>query len=216
MDVLIAPSEPPLLRAMGAYSPMVEACGVDVLWSAQRRMYGIQRKEIDDFFNSLDGRIQQELSKAKVLDVSILLFEGQWQWTRDGNLVRKWGRPWTKKQFWAYQASVMADGHWVAFTNSIEETVSYVESVYAWSHKTRHSSLAQGPSVRGEWGSAPTAADRYRMALQVLCPGIGVEMGRRVLEANDGRVPWGKDAEWFEDIQGIGKKRAKVLAEALS
>src|SRR5512139_620381 len=91
--MMIAPTEPAALRALGTVKLTPERFGVDIMWgSTVTGLCGIQRKEISDFFASMtDGRLAKERAQMQGLDLRVLVIEGRPMWTTEGVLVSRFG-----------------------------------------------------------------------------------------------------------------------------
>lgn len=210
-QIHFAPTEPAELRALGVTTGLPERKGSDVLWSAGNKLYGIQRKACADLVSSIyNGRLNHEFEKMDGLWVKILLVEGKWNWTRDGEWMGGWEgtQKWNRAQMIGYLASVQAKGFWVIQSDSLSDTVRVIDALWGWSQKTSHTALDSAPKL--------AKADRKHWVLQVLLPGIGVEMSKRLMEANGGELPLKvtMTEEEIAAVPGWGKKRTKQLMDA--
>ena len=210
--IYVAPTEPPELRAIGVTSSLPELRGSDLMWSGKKVLVGVQRKATNDLVQSIyNGRINHEFEKMAPLKVKYLLVEGRFNWTRDGEWTGGWTgkQRWTRTQMWAYLASVQERGFRLAFTDDLAGTIEWAQTMYAWSQKEDHSALDRAPVV--------PKANRLEWVIQVLCPGIGPAMSRRLIEANGGRLPFeltmGEDE--LKKVPGWGPKRVKQLLSSL-
>lgn len=218
--MLIAPTEPLPIRALGRIHSLPEKRGVDVLFPAGGRMVGIQRKEIHDLVASVhDGRLHREaqmiggcLADGR-LGVAVLVVEGRPTWTIDGEWVEQ-GWRWTRRQHRGLLWSVRAKGIWVETTADVHDTADLCRDLEKWAAKDRHSSLDRRPGPTGLWGKATTRD----YALHVLqgFDGVGPELAGRIVD-HFGRLPigWLVSASELEEISGIGKVKAKKLIGAL-
>jgi len=70
--MLVAPTEPMTLKALGTVSLVPEDYGSDFLWASPVfGLVGVQRKEASDFVASvMDGRLDKELAQMKQLGLS--------------------------------------------------------------------------------------------------------------------------------------------------
>lgn len=215
--MLIAPSEPPKLKAIGRSSSVPERMGVDVLFGAKGKLTGIQRKEYKDLLASLhDGRLQRELAQMKVLGRAILLVEGRPAWTLDGEYLgdNGYGWKWTRIQHHNMLMSIQDMGVDVLTTDDLDETVEVVRGLREWARKPEHLSLSRRPKVKGTWGKASNR-DFARHLLQSF-DGIGVKQADAIIDFFGG-VPliWLCTKEQLMKVPGIGKVRAERLASAL-
>lgn len=215
--MLIAPTEPAPLKAIGTVNLLPERFGVDILFSSRGRWFGIQRKEISDLINSIhDGRLQREIAQMQGrLEIAVLIVEGSVKWTLDGELVGNgWGKGWTRRQHRGLLWSVESKGVWTAQTGTVRETIDWVQDFELWCGKDRHHSLERRPGPSGMWGKPDHR--EYGCHLLMGLPGVGPELANRIYE-HFGGVPW----EWrvgmeeLMEVQGIGKKKAEEILGAL-
>lgn len=212
-QLYIAPSEPPELKAMGVVNGLPEMRGSDVMWAAGTKMVGVQRKTCSDLVNSIyNGKLNHEFEKMDGLWMKVLLVEGKWSWSRDGEWTEAWNgtQKWGRSQMVAYLASVQAKGFWVIQTDSLPDTITAVDALWGWSQKEKHLALDQAPKI--------PKAERKHWVLQTLIPGIGVEMSKRLIEANGGKLPLQltMTEEQIAATPGWGKKRTKQLLDAFN
>jgi ERCC4-type nuclease len=75
-----------------------ERLGADVLWrSPHWGLVGVQRKEAADFVSSVhDGRLAKESQQMSRLGLAVLMLEGRFRWTTDGELATGYGSRWSK------------------------------------------------------------------------------------------------------------------------
>ena len=213
--MLISPTEPADLRALGKTSSIPERFGVDVMWAGKPpyKRCGAQRKEINDFLASVkDGRLAKERQQMQALDLAVLILEGPTPWADDGSLMNL-HHNWTVAQHWKYLWSVQADGIWIHTTRSLEQTMQAVAALEAWS-RSEHKSGKTRPGPEGEWGK-PGSRDWQMHFLQGL-PGLGPEMAERIVDHFDG-VPVVLDVSREEllKIDGLGPKRVDTIIELL-
>lgn len=217
-SILIAPTEPMSLKAIGQSSSVPERYGCDVLLSsAARGLCGIQRKEFTDFLASIhDGRLNRELASMSRLHTSILLIEGRPRWSTDGHLMTgsRFGYKWTLNAHLNFLRSVQELGVWVETTDSLSETIVAVRAFQDWLSKGKHLSLRTRPRPRGAWGE-PTSAEFCSWVLQSF-PGIGPTQAEAILE-HFGRLPlqWDVSAEEMMGVKGMGKVRVDNLFKGL-
>ena len=177
---------------------------------------GVQRKELQDFFASVtDGRLAREYPMMQPLSVSVLLLEGKQRWSDEGIFLNsKSQQPWTRDQFNSYLFSVRAKGVWVAETESLTDTIGWLQNFERWANKERHGSLDSRPKPQGSWGT-PESRD-WQVFLAQSFPGIGVVQANRIVD-HFGGVPihWSVTSEELQQVEGIGKKRAEAMIAAL-
>lgn len=213
MTIHIAPTEPPELRARGMVTGLPELRGCDVMWSAGNLIFGLQRKTCSDLVGSIyNGKLNHEFEKMAGLNVGVLLVEGKWQWNRDGEWNGSWAgsQRWTRMQMLAYLASVQAKGFWLVQTDELADTIRAVDAMVQWSRKEKHLALDTAPMI--------PKADRREWVLQTMCPGIGPEMTKRLIEANGGELPLQltMTEEEILKVPGWGAKRTKQLVESFN
>lgn len=215
--MIVAPTEPPALRAIGRVGTMGETrFGADVVWRSRGRWVGVQRKELRDLVSSVaDGRLGQQLAMMAALDVAVLLIEGQPRFTLDGEMTGQWGRGMTLKQYRGVQWTAMARGVWVCGTKDLEDTIAWIGDFKAWCAKDRHMSLMKRDGPYNSWGT-PGNDDFARHLLMGL-PGVGSEIATRIVEKFGG-VPWKWDVtrEELLAVEGLGAKKVDRLMAALA
>jgi len=219
--LLVAPTEPRPLKALGTSSLTTERNGVDFLWGVGgqgrgRGLWGVQRKEVRDLLASLaDGRLSRELGQMGRLTQAVLLIEGRLTWTLDGQLAAAHpGSSISRPAFRALLYSVQARGVWVEYADSLADTAEVLRGLHSRSHKGGASSLAGRPKPTGLWGTA-TSRD---WAVHVLTSfeGVGPGLAAAILD-HFGRLPlaWTVDAAELQQVRGLGKVRAARMVEAL-
>lgn len=229
MAVLVAPTEPAALRAVGRVSMVPETMGCDVLVFAGGAKVGVQRKELGDLLASLDdGRLALQVAQMRTagLDARVLVLEGEVRFTggADGGgvLAGTWagrgGRVWTRQQLVAVQWSLAADGIAVVGTRGLDDTVGWVRATEAWWAKGGEGGGGHR-GIRGR-GAAPSVWGKARnseWAAWVLqgFPGIGPELARRIVEAYGLPLRWTVSGEELAKVKGISKARAEKWITAL-
>ena len=214
--ILVSPTEPKLLRAVGKSSSLAEQRGADYLIpSAEGLLISVQRKTVEDLLASVfDGRLEREVLLLK-RNPSLLIIEGQPSWTTDGFLMSR--RRWTLRQHYALILSLQFE-HGVAVmqTASMSETAQLLRAMETWASKSKHLSLLRRPTAASasEWGKA-TDRDFARHLLQGF-PGVGVTLADAIIDTF-GRVPlaWTVSESDLESVPGIGKRRAESLWRSL-
>lgn len=216
--LLISPTEPAQLKALGKVSGVPERFGVDVLILAGGVRTGVQRKKFpDDLMSSLaDGRLYSQLPKMMELDRSVLIFEGAGKWTMDGELIHQYTRNFTRGQFLALQYSIIWEfGVHVIHVKDLRETCEALKVLEGWAGKKKHSSLRTRPGApKDSWGRIGERQQAQHL-LQGL-PGIGVEMAGRIYD-HFGRVPlkWDCTVADLMSVKGVGKVKAEKIWKAL-
>lgn len=216
--MLIAPTEPVALKGLGKVSSIPEKHGVDVLMATRLGLVGVQRKEMADFFSSVhDGRLAREYPLMQTLEIGVLLLEGPKRWSTEGLWLGDphSRRQWTRDQFRSYIMSVQSKGIWIAETDSLRDTVTWIEGFHKWCSKDGHSSLATRPKPQGAWGK-PESRD-WNLFLAQSFPGIGVVQAEKLIDHFGGQLPiaWTCTREELAAAPGIGKTRLETLWSAL-
>lgn len=217
--MLIAPTEPPPLRAIGKTSSTPERYGVDIMLGTVHGIMGIQRKELSDFFASVaDGRLAREYPLMQQLTVAVLLIEGRQRWSTEGyllNLDTFTRKQWSRDQFRSYMLSVQTRGVWVVETDDLADTIKWVANFERWSTKASHSSLLTRPKPQVPWGK-PENRD-WNIFLAQSFPGIGPVQAERILDHFGGVLPigWTCTRAELAAAPGIGKTRLESLWGAL-
>lgn len=229
MSLLVAPSEPPELRALGTYSPLCEQHGSDYLYlTEQGEMCGVQRKAIEDLVSSLGERLNRELAKMTPLDVRVVLIEGLWMWTSTGDSLAlgKYGaRSFNRKSYNGLVLSLQHEGFWVVTTDHISHTAEWLTQAGAWLDRRQHTSLSTRPKPpRNMFGTRDSA--EWRLHFWQTFEGIGIIQAKELDAHFNGRLPatWGMTRdEWMVlakspekgGCRGIGKERAQKMWDAL-
>lgn len=216
--MLISPSEPFPLKAIGKVSALPERYGCDVLVVAKGKRTGVQRKKFpDDLLSSLaDGRLYTQLPKMAELDRTILVIEGFGQWTSDGELVDM--RTFRKSQLDGLILSIAFEfGVQVHRVRDITETVSFLEHLEVWANKSKHQSLLNRPGPKKDsWGNL--GVREFGAHFLQSFPGVGPELAMRIYD-HFGRVPVRWDLDGPEDlmaVRGVGKGKARKIWEVLA
>lgn len=220
LTIFVAPTErDPYIKALASkVSNLPERYGCDIIWRAQDQWWGIQRKEVKDFFASVqDGRLAVELAQMRGhLAIPLVVIEGRLNWSSDDILMHStYGQTITRQSFHGMLFSITYEGANVFFTDNTRHTAGMVRHLAAWSCKENHNSMRRRPGAASGsmWGKA-TNEDWARHLLQGF-PGIGPEVASNIIRYF-GRVPlrWDCEPSDLVRIPGIGKTRAKTLIEA--
>lgn len=211
--MLIAPTEPEELKALGMVTLAPERKGVDVLWGSQANgLIGVQRKVFpDDFVTSKsDGRLAKEYAQMQALNIRVLLLEGRGMWTSEGVLMHEYGEPWTRSKLRRYLYSVRARGVWVEHSDNLKDTISFLADLHAWAEKPHHRSTEQRPGVKRDgWGRA-SDRDFLIHFLQGL-PDVGPELAGRIVDTIGNPFTLAASEADLLSVQGIGKAKAKRI-----
>lgn len=211
--MLISPTEPEKIKALGETSGLPERFGCDVLITAGSKLTGVQRKQFpEDFLASrADGRVAAQLAKMGPLDRRLLILEGFGSWTTDGVLISQ--RQFTRKQMFGVCYSYAYEyGVEVLRVRDMAETAEALQELEAWAGKDKHTSLVQRPGPPADaWNQRK--AEAWAVHLLQGFPGIGPGLARKIYE-HFGRVPLRWIVETAKDLQavpGIGKGKAEAL-----
>lgn len=214
--MLVAPTEPPLLRALGKTSLVPEEYGCDFLFSSTEfGLVGVQRKELSDFVASvLDGRLAKELGMMKRLGLSLLVLEGRATWTNDG-LATWTSSRWRATQHLGTLWSIQLSGCWVITSTTVQETSTLISAFTRWTAKPRHIALESRPGpASDEWGKVGNR--EWGIHLLQGFRGIGPTNARDIYE-HFGSVPlvWTVGLLDLVEVPGIGAVKAERLLDAL-
>jgi ERCC4-type nuclease len=220
VTIFVAPSEHDThIKALAdRVSNLPEQYGCDIIWRAQDQWWGIQRKEVKDFFASVqDGRLAVELAQMRGnLAIPLVVIEGRMNWSADDILMHStYGQTITRQMFHGMLFGITYEGANVFFTDSTKHTAGLVRHLSVWSRKDSHNSMRRRPGAEASsmWGKASNE-DWARHLLQGF-PGIGPAVADAITR-HFGRVPlrWDCEPADLVRIPGIGKVRAKALIEA--
>ena len=218
LTTLVSPAERPApVRALGKVHSLPEKYGADVLIVGHNGedviRVGIQRKTVADFLASIeDNRLAKEVQQMRRLDVKVLLIEGRFRFSADGQLPSSWGRQWTQKQIYGVLWSLMMEGIWVAEVDNATQFARYVELLRGYVRKPRHRfGDRRNAAPAALWGSSKGAKDFGTWVLQGM-PNIGPELADRIWD-HFGGLPWGWTCsrEEMMEIEGIGEKTVEKL-----
>lgn len=216
--ILISPTEHSQpIRQLGSVSSLCEQNGVDILSVSTGARIGFQRKEVKDFFASLqDGRLQKELLQiecSQLLTHAVLILEGNFDWTTDGESTSQYSRI-NRSSFRNIIASIQLQGIIVEFTDSAEDTAYFVLSLTKYLSKKSHSGLSRRPNAVSGWGKTTTRS--FALHLLQSFPAIGPELANRIYDYYHGvPIAWSTNAKELQQVPGIGPIRARELIAAL-
>ena len=217
--MIISPTEPPALRAIGTVSMMPEDHGCDIAFVARGKLVGIQRKEIKDLFSSVEaGRLQGQMDKMGNLDEAYLIVEGEPRFSTDGKVLgKRYGRPWTRDSYTGVLVGVQHRGLHVLHTKDLAATVHLCQYLEGWHQKESHSMLGgaarQGPTTL--FGSNPTQKEFAVHMLQGI-PGVGPKMAGAIFDAYGLCLELTVTEADLMKVDGIGKAKAGKIARAFS
>lgn len=216
--LLVSPTEPLSLRALGVTSSYPEQLGVDFAFAAQNGdLVGIQRKEIHDLLASVrDGRLAREVAQMQTLAYRALITEGRVFWTPDGALVGQYGgERWTQEGIWALSMSIQAQGIAVFMTMDTAGTAKCIRTIVSWVGKGTHRSLRTRPKApKDRWGQRDNKA--WAAWLIQAFDGCGPDVADAIVKHFDGLpMQWTCTEKELREVPGVGKLRARRLMEAL-
>lgn len=211
--MLVSPTEPRELRAVGTVSAVPEMYGVDYLaFVPGVGKVGVQRKEIGDFVASVrDDRLSTEVAQSRSLDLRMLIVEGTVEWTNDGVLLGP-RSGFTRAQYLGILWNLQSEGFWITFTRSTTETTECLLLFTRWVAKEKHSTLtARKKPPRNMYGTR--GSEDWQIHVLQSFPGVGYERARAVVEFYGG-LP----LEWtgtLTDVPGIGPRLSGKLGSLL-
>lgn len=213
--MLVSPTEPAALRAVGITSQRAEDFGADILW-AQRGigLIGVQRKEFPgDFLASVGSRLPMQLAKMARLAIAVLVLEGRGVWTTEGELAHGWGQGWTRSQHRRYLCSIRARGIWIEHTDGLDDTVGFLRDLRAWAAKPKHHALAQrdGPP-KNSWGQVTSRAWQVHMVQGI--DGVGPELAERIVDTLGLPFQLVATEDDLMRVHGVGKVTARRIVRA--
>lgn len=207
--MLISPTEPPALRALGLTSSVPEEYGADIaIPSSTFGLVGVQRKEFGDLVSSLhDGRLAEQLGKMGDLGAGMFIIEGEPRWSHTGESMRFPGM--TQAQYRAASWSIQSRGYWLTSTRDLADTIECLTRLEQWLSKKHHHGLRQRPGPVVRWGH-PKNRD-YAVHLLSSLPGIGGELAGRIYDAVGLPLRWTVGEAELCQIEGVGKKKAQRI-----
>lgn len=214
--MLVAPTERPPLTSLGTVSLLPERYGVDVMFIANARKYGCQRKEVKDFVASVhDGRLAKEVAQMQALERAVLCIEGKLKWTLDGELVLdRYTQRWTRDQHTAFLFSVQAAGVWVTGSEDAAGTVEVCRAFERWVKKDKHRALNHRPKPTSQYGRANNRD--FQLHLIQGLPGVGIEKAEAILDTLGMPFRWAVGLEELMTVEGIGKVTAERIMRCLN
>jgi len=221
VTILVSPAEPKRLRRVGETSFAPEEFGADFLIVGEAGTVGVQRKAFPgDLLSSVgDGRLHTVVMRLKSLTFPVVVLEGQGQWTTDGVLLNAHGhREFKRSTLRAMEWSLMSAGIPVQWTDSIGDTIEFIEALAAWWGKETHSGFMArpGPGRADEFGT-PTSEREWAQHLLQGFDGVGPELAGRIFDEFK-RIPlrWDVTAAELGAVHGLGPKRLASLMGAVS
>ena len=207
----IAPTEPLELRALGETSSLPDVHGSDIAFAGPNGLVGVQRKTLADLVASLrDGRLAEASARMRLLDVRVLLVEGEPRWSRTGHLLNARVRI-SRDALRGVLLSAQQRGMWVITTASLGQTIDALVHLRSWIAKRRHTSFDTRPPTAAELGSRAWGAHLLQSF-----PLVGPVVAGAIWD-HFGGVPlhWSCTAEELAGVRGVGPIRARQLVVAL-
>ena len=215
--ILVSPTEPGHVKALGRVSAAPENYGCDILLSSRQGKLGLQRKQFpEDLVASIsDGRLSDQLTKMAELDQAAVILIGFPAWTRDGELVHSSfsQRRWTFETIWGTVASMaLVAGVGTFWVRDEGEFVDLIGVLDKWNRRKHHTTTRtrSRPKAKG-WG-----VDRKLQQAHFLqgLPSVGPELAERIVEKFEG-IPmrWTATEGEFLEIHGVGKIKVEKLGE---
>ena len=202
------------MKLLGSVSSLPEKYGVDVLMLTPVGTIGVQRKECKDLVRSVhDGRLAKESAQVQQLKIAVIIVEGNWRWSVDGQSLTVPG--WSRRGHRGLMLSLQSAGFWVESTDGLDDTIVFISELNRWAQKERHVSTRTRPNPSSSWGEAGSR-DWGCHILQSF-PGIGADLAGRIYDHYNG-VPlkWDCDLDSLLRVRGIGARRAATLLAALN
>lgn len=219
MGFLVAPTEPPLIKALGTVSLVPERHGVDIMWPSPTLggLAGIQRKEWTDLIASVgDGRLMKEVEQMTTLRYAGLVIEGKPHWTQDGQLKHRY-LTYTRDGYRALIRLLQIRGVVVEHSDDETDTIALIEHAAEWLEKKTHLTLSRRPKPGPDrWGKRTNKT--WGMHVLQSVDGIGPMQAEAIFDAAGGKVPLQltMSPEELRAIPGIGPKRVASLVKAFS
>lgn len=209
--ILVSPTEPSHVRRDMKVSSRPELYGVDFLWAAGGRLWGVQRKRHDDLIHSVqDGRLALELQQMRALGQGIVCVVGKGSWTIEGQWMGR--ERWSKDQEEGVLWSCMARGVWVDRVDDDAEFSGWLAHLEAWTRKEKHGGLTR-PGATAQWGTKANDREWLEWFVQGW-PGIGGELAKRIVEKYGCPVELKEGVE-LESVDGIGKVKAEKIRKVM-
>ena len=214
--MLISPTEPDHLKALGTVSGKPERYGADILVIGKGQKIAVQRKAFpEDLYASMhDGRLHEQLPKLSQL-TSFLVLVGRGHWTTSGNLMHSDIRlTWDAVEGLLFSATFQFGVH-VRWMASEELFVRWLKRLEDWVKEPSHTALMSRPKPKSKgWGQIPKA-DWERHLLQSF-PGVGPKVADAIRD-HFGGVPlsWGVTREEMMAVPGVGKKLTEGMYKVM-
>lgn len=199
-------------------------------------LVGIERKTISEISASAKGDKRftgkQLPDMLETYDHNYLIIEGIFRPAKDGILeTLRWENRrlvWkhlsyngiTYEHFMKHVFSIQEKGITVLRSNDKNETGKLINTMYHWYQEKKHKSadgiyIGNRISILPTLVSTPAAMERFdRRKLAAIMPGISYELSSRIADSFDTKLDMVlADEDRWQEIDGIGKKKAKKLVE---
>lgn len=227
--ILLSPSETALKKALGDDSMISTLCeekGADILIYSERGLVGLQRKSVpNDFITSFtDGRFARLLPLLTTNCAYYrVICEGRLKFWPDGTVhmgVTK-RRERIKSRFNRSHIHGMLNdlefmyGIQVHWTEDIDDTVRYIQSIQRFMASDKHVGLFTRPKAQKSW-TVRSTEDIHLWILQSF-DGIGVNTASKIID-HFGKAPlrWTCSVDELSKIPGVTTKAAKNWVSCLN
>ena len=195
----------------------------DYLWDADDlKRWGIERKELNDFFQSFNvGRLTDQLRRlVDLADYPLLLIEGTVAKTDSGMIRlprRNGGLAPTNYRWSLYQdllLEIQFTGVGIQFSTNMGTSAERIRELYNWSNRADHHLLDKRLRTM-EYSTRLNA----QMQLMTALPGIGPEVARQLLSQFSNpfmaMAAFNQAEQWLSDIKGLGPKKIAQVKKVL-
>ena len=183
------------------------------------RHYRLPTETPDDLLSSLgDGRLAKQIAQIKsstILDHAILILEGEFHWTTDGQLLSSYNVGFQKATLTNLMIQLQISGLIWVQTDGLSDTILTVNSVMQSLSKSTHTSLSRRPKQSlTSWGTKTSS--NYAQHILQSFDGIGPTTASAMF-TTFGRIPlkWDVTEAQLQQVPGIGKTLARQLTHAL-
>lgn len=227
--VLLSPSEVSIKAIMGKdaiVSTLCEEKGADILIYSEKGLVGLQRKAVpNDFISSFtDGRFARLLPLITTNCAFYrVVCEGKFKFWPDGTVhlgMTKNHKRVPSRFNRSHIHGMINDlefiyGIQIHWTDDVEDTVRYIESVQRFMSADKHVGLFTRPKAQAAW-LVPTDKDIHLWVLQSF-GGIGVSTATKIIE-KFGKAPlrWTCTVDDLCKIPGISAKAAQQWISCLN
>lgn len=211
--MLISPTEPESLKALGKVSSMPETYGADILMISEGKMLGIQRKLFpDDLLASIeDDRLLTQLPKLAQIS-SILAIVGEGMWSDDDMLIHDYHSI-SRRRLMSLLLSIRFQfGIHIEYFEDDTHLFKWLIWVEEWWHKRKHTSLLtrRDKGAKQAWGVNPD--EMLQLTILQSFPSVGPSTAKSII-SKFGGVPlqWTVTEKEMQSVKGIGAGTTKHL-----